>query len=47
MQRAVQVPSSLVTAMLGVVVLFVSGAALWSRRWSARRLTRRAQGAAE
>ena len=47
MQRAVQVPSSLVTAMLGVVVLFVSGASLWSRRWSARRLTRRSQGAAE
>jgi len=38
MQRVVQVPSSLVTAILGVIVLFVSGAALWSRRWSARRL---------
>ena len=37
MQRAVQVPSSLVTAILGVVVLFVSGAALWSRRWAAKR----------
>jgi len=47
MQRAVQVPSSLVTAMLGVVVLFVAGASLWSRRWSARRLTSRSQGAAE
>jgi general nucleoside transport system permease protein len=37
MQRAVQVPSSLVTAILGVIVLFVSGAALLSRRWSAKR----------
>lgn len=38
MQRAVQVPSALVTAILGLIVLFVSGAALWSRRWAARRL---------
>jgi simple sugar transport system permease protein len=38
MQRATQVPSSLVTAILGVIVLFVSGAALWSRRWAAKRL---------
>ena len=37
MQRAVQVPSSLVMAILGLVVLFVSGSALWSRRWAARR----------
>jgi simple sugar transport system permease protein len=37
MQRAVQVPSSLVVALLGLVVLFVSGSALWSRRWAARR----------
>jgi ABC-type uncharacterized transport system permease subunit len=37
MQRAVQVPSSLITAILGLVVLFVSGAALWSRRWAANR----------
>jgi general nucleoside transport system permease protein len=40
MQRAVQVPSSLVTAILGVIVLFVSGAALWSRRWAAKRRVR-------
>lgn len=40
MQRAVQVPSSLITAILGLVVLFVSGAAIWSRRWAARRLIR-------
>jgi simple sugar transport system permease protein len=43
MQRAVQVPSSLVTALLGLVVLFVSGSALWSRRWAARRMTNRAK----
>ncbi len=43
MQRAVQVPSSLVTAVLGLVVLFVSGSALWSRRWAARRKVREAR----
>jgi simple sugar transport system permease protein len=37
MQRAVQVPSSLVGAILGLIVLFVSGAAIWSRRWAAKR----------
>jgi len=37
MQRAVQVPSALVNALLGLVVLFVVGSALWSRRWAARR----------
>jgi ABC-type uncharacterized transport system permease subunit len=37
MQRAVQVPSSLITALLGLIVLFVSGSALWSRRWAERR----------
>jgi general nucleoside transport system permease protein len=36
MQRAVQVPASLVVALLGLVVLFVSGSALWTRRWAAR-----------
>jgi ABC-type uncharacterized transport system permease subunit len=36
MQRAVQVPSALINAILGLVVLFVSGSALWSRRWAAR-----------
>jgi simple sugar transport system permease protein len=41
MQRAVQVPSSLVTAILGLIVLFVSGASLWSRRWAAKRGTPR------
>jgi simple sugar transport system permease protein len=38
MQRAVQVPSSLIGAMLGLVVLFVVGSQLWSRRWVLRRL---------
>jgi general nucleoside transport system permease protein len=37
MQRAVQVPSSLITAILGLVVLFVSGSAIWARRWEAQR----------
>ncbi len=36
MQRAVQVPSSLIDAILGLVVLFVVGSALWSRRLAAR-----------
>ncbi len=37
MQRAVQIPSALITAILGLVVLFVSGSTLWSRRWTASR----------
>lgn len=37
MQRAVQVPSSLIGALLGLVVLFVVGSTIYSRRWSARR----------
>ena len=37
MQRTVQVPSALITAILGLVVLFVSGSALWARRWEAQR----------
>jgi simple sugar transport system permease protein len=37
MQRAVQVPNSLIGTILGLVVLFVVGSALWTRRWSARR----------
>ena len=39
MQRAVQVPSSLVDTLLGVVVLFVVGSDLWVRRRAARRLS--------
>jgi general nucleoside transport system permease protein len=37
MQRAIQVPSALTTAILGLVVMFVSGSALFARRWSAHR----------
>lgn len=37
MQRAVQVPSALISAILGLVVLFVVGSSLLSRRWSVRR----------
>jgi len=39
MQQAVQVPSALVGALLGLVVLFVSGSALYQRRWAAQRKT--------
>lgn len=38
MQRAVQVPSALIDTLLGLVVLFVVGSALWTRRWAARRM---------
>lgn len=37
MQRAVQVPKSLIDTILGLVVLFVVGSALWTRRWTAKR----------
>jgi general nucleoside transport system permease protein len=37
MQRAVQVPSSLIDVILGLVVLFVVGSSLLSRKWAARR----------
>jgi ABC-type uncharacterized transport system permease subunit len=38
MQRAVQVPSALIDTVLGLVVMFVVGSALLSRRWAARRV---------
>lgn len=38
MQRAVQVPSALIGTILGLVVMFVVGSNLISRRWSARRM---------
>ncbi len=44
MQRAVQVPSALITAILGLVVLFVVGSAYLSRRWAARRLIAATKG---
>jgi simple sugar transport system permease protein len=37
MQRAVQVPSALIDTIMGLVVLFVVGSALLSRRWAAQR----------
>lgn len=38
MQRAVQVPNSLIDAILGLVVLFVVGSALWSHRLTIKRM---------
>jgi len=48
MQRAVQIPSALVSVILGLIVLFVAGAALWIRVIIKNRLTKRiaAEGAA-
>lgn len=37
MQRAVQVPSSLIDVILGLVVLFVVGSSILSKKWAARR----------
>ena len=39
MQRAVQVPSALIDTMLGLVVLFVVSAEIWSRYRARRRET--------
>jgi simple sugar transport system permease protein len=47
MQRAVQVPSALVNAILGLVVLFVSGSAVWTRRWIQKTRARASAEAAE
>jgi general nucleoside transport system permease protein len=44
MQRAVQVPSALIDTVLGLVVMFVVGSALLSRRWAARRMIAAAEG---
>lgn len=41
MQRAVQVPSALIDTLLGLIVLFVVGTTVLSRRWSARRAAQR------
>jgi ABC-type uncharacterized transport system permease subunit len=38
MQRAVQVPSALIQALLGLIVLFVVGSQYWARRRAARRI---------
>lgn len=37
MQRAVQVPSALIDALLGLIVLLVIGSQMWSRRLATRR----------
>ena len=39
MQRAVQVPQVLITALLGLVVLFVVSSEIWSRRRASRRVS--------
>jgi ABC-type uncharacterized transport system permease subunit len=39
MQRAVQVPAATVTALQGLVVIFVVSSELWIRRITARRLS--------
>ena len=44
MQRAVQVPSALIDTLLGIVVLFVVGSGLWSRRRAARRVLEATEG---
>jgi simple sugar transport system permease protein len=38
MQRAVQIPQVLVTALLGLIVLFVVSSEIWSRRLASRRV---------
>ena len=40
MQRAMQVPSSLITALLGLIVLFVVSSEIWARQRARRRETR-------
>ncbi|MGZ8438247.1 MAG: hypothetical protein ACXWXR_06860, partial [Candidatus Limnocylindrales bacterium] len=41
MQRAVQVPSALIQAILGLIVLFVVGSQYWARRRAAHRVDTR------
>jgi len=43
MQRAVQVPSALIDTLLGLIVLFVVGTTILSRRWSIRRAAQQAE----
>jgi len=38
LQRAVQVPSALITVLIGLVIVFVVGSDLWSRRRAQRRV---------
>lgn len=39
MQRAVQVPQVLITALMGIIILFVVSSDIWSRRRASRRVT--------
>ncbi|MEM7126639.1 MAG: ABC transporter permease [Chloroflexota bacterium] len=39
MQRAIQVPQVLITALMGLVILFVVGSEIWSRRQASRRVS--------
>lgn len=39
MQRAVQVPQVLITALMGLIILFVVSSEIWSRRRASRRVT--------
>ena len=39
MQRAVQVPQVLITALIGIVILFVVSSDIWSRRRASRRVS--------
>ncbi|MGB0388089.1 MAG: ABC transporter permease [Ardenticatenaceae bacterium] len=39
MQRAVQVPQVLITALMGIIILFVVSSEIWSRRRASRRVT--------
>ncbi len=47
MQRAVQVPSSLIDALLGLIVLLVIGSQMWSKRLATRRMIAQAKKNAE
>ncbi len=47
MQRAVQVPSSLIDALLGLIVLLVIGSQMWSKRLATRRIIAQAKKSAE
>jgi simple sugar transport system permease protein len=46
MQRAVQIPQVLVTALLGLIVLFVVSSEIWSRRRTNRRVAAPSEEAA-
>jgi simple sugar transport system permease protein len=47
LQRAMQVPSAFLTALNGLVVVFVVGSEFWRRRWSRLRRTEAMDSAAQ